>query len=335
MPSTTEATRAGALAKILRALPIDLDRIEIDLTTTEVPSYPGEPRPGSIVRLSGNGASGHGEHVGWTREAHESFRRAAKDTIPTGHTTIAEISNVCRDRLPDPYDRAALEAAAIDLALRQAVLSIPTALAVAPAPTQYVVSFAASSDPLNEIQATLGTSELLAKLDVDPEWPPGTLEALAASGRIAVLDWKRGGTPTQHEAAARILPEALLEDPGPLPCDGISAIASRRSLDGPFTTAEALRDLPPPAAANIKPARMGGVLEALDGAAFCAAHGIPVYFGGMFELGPGRRQLLALASILAPEAPNDIAPIPLTSSAPSWDALLAPQQGPGFGDFQG
>jgi hypothetical protein len=33
-----------------------------------------------------------------------------------------------------------------------------------------------------------------------------------------------------------------------------------------------------------------------------------VYVGGMFEIGVGRRQLCDLASVLCPDAPNDLAP---------------------------
>jgi hypothetical protein len=35
----------------------------------------------------------------------------------------------------------------------------------------------------------------------------------------------------------------------------------------------------------------------------------------MFEVGVGRRQLRDLASILCPDAPNDLAPIPLAEAA--------------------
>ena len=60
---------------------------------------------------------------------------------------------------------------------------------------------------------------------------------------------------------------------------------------------------------NLKPARMGGVLEALACATRCAAEGIALYMGGMFEVGVGRTQLRALAALLCPDGPNDIAPL--------------------------
>jgi L-alanine-DL-glutamate epimerase-like enolase superfamily enzyme len=86
-----------------------------------------------------------------------------------------------------------------------------------------------------------------------------------------------------------------------------------------------------PAAVNVKPARIGGVLEALDVVAACAARGIAVYFGGMFEVGVGRAQLQALAALLCPDAPNDVAPIAVGETpAPRPPRLVVPDDGIGF-----
>ena len=87
-----------------------------------------------------------------------------------------------------------------------------------------------------------------------------------------------------------------------------------------------------PAAVNVKPARMGGVLEALACVARCDAAGISVYFGGMFEVGPGRRQLWDLAALLAPDGPNDVAPIAVGEApAPRPARLVVDAARPGFG----
>jgi hypothetical protein len=47
----------------------------------------------------------------------------------------------------------------------------------------------------------------------------------------------------------------------------------------------------------------------------CERRDILVYVGGMFEVGVGRRQLRDLASVLCPDAPNDLAAIPLAETA--------------------
>ena len=40
----------------------------------------------------------------------------------------------------------------------------------------------------------------------------------------------------------------------------------------------------------------------------CEQHGIALYGGGQYELGPGRAQIQLLASLFHPDAPNDVAP---------------------------
>jgi hypothetical protein len=47
------------------------------------------------------------------------------------------------------------------------------------------------------------------------------------------------------------------------------------------------------------------LLECIDA---CEERGIRMYGGGQFELGPGRRQIQTLASVLYPDGPNDVAP---------------------------
>jgi O-succinylbenzoate synthase len=57
---------------------------------------------------------------------------------------------------------------------------------------------------------------------------------------------------------------------------------------------------------NIKPARVGGYLAARAVHDLCAAHGIPVWCGGMLETGIGRAANLALAALPNFALPGDI-----------------------------
>jgi L-alanine-DL-glutamate epimerase-like enolase superfamily enzyme len=331
VPAPPESHRAAALAAGLRGLPVVVESVEVVVSEVFVPSYPDGPRPTSTVTLRGRGEHGRGEHVGWTRSAHEEFERRALGRTPVGASTVGALSQELAQTVGAAYDRAAFEAAAIDLALRQAGTTLGGLVGAAPRDTRYVVSFAPDGDPLDALARAVGdASGVEVKIDVGPEWSDATFEALAATGRVAVLDWKGRGDPTRHEAAHRLLPEALLEDPGPDPRSASPAVASRRSVDAPLTRADALDRLGAPFAANVKPARMGGVLEALDAVARCAERGIQVYFGGMFELGCGRRQLLALASLLAPDGPNDVAPIARGVEAAPRPPRLVPCPSVGF-----
>ncbi|MBV8932899.1 MAG: o-succinylbenzoate synthase, partial [Kutzneria sp.] len=56
---------------------------------------------------------------------------------------------------------------------------------------------------------------------------------------------------------------------------------------------------------NIKPGRVGGYLEARRIHDVCAAHGIPVWCGGMLETGLGRAANLALAALPGFTLPGD------------------------------
>src|SRR5262249_10488245 len=129
------------------------------------------------------------------------------------------------------------------------------------------------------------------------------------------------------------LPDAWIEDP--LESGGVPwslGLRSRLSLDAPVTRAELIASSdPPPAAVNVKPARMGGVLEAVAAIEVCAAAGTACYLGGMLEVGGGRRQLRTLAALFTPDGPNDIAPIALAGApAPRPARLLASDRGFGF-----
>ncbi|HIQ03526.1 MAG TPA: o-succinylbenzoate synthase [Desulfurococcales archaeon] len=57
---------------------------------------------------------------------------------------------------------------------------------------------------------------------------------------------------------------------------------------------------------NIKPGRVGGIMESLRIHDFCMTVGIPVWIGGMLETGIGRAFLVALATLPNVKYPNDI-----------------------------
>jgi len=288
VPPTPEAA--------LAALPVVVDDAEFRAGAVRVPSYPGGVRPTSEVRLG----AGRGECVAWTAEAHAALR-GRMPAVPRGRwARLGDWAAAMRERFTDPYERAALEAAAIDLALRQAGTNLFALAGVAPRPVRYVVSYGRLRDPMADAEP-----DVELKIDVDPAWDEATWASLR---RVAVLDFKGTGSAADHERAHRAVPEALIEDALTGPWS--PSLRTRLSFDAPVTSARALDTLPVrPAAVNLKPARMGGVLEALAGAERCAREGIAVYMGGMFEVGVGRAQLRALAALLSPDEPNDVAPL--------------------------
>ena len=77
------------------------------------------------------------------------------------------------------------------------------------------------------------------------------------------------------------------------------------SVTSPRVVAAALR-LGACSVINIKPARVGGYLTARAIHDLCAAHGVPVWCGGMLETGLGRAANLALAACENFTLPGDI-----------------------------
>jgi len=59
---------------------------------------------------------------------------------------------------------------------------------------------------------------------------------------------------------------------------------------------------------NVKPGRVGGLLETMRIHNFCLKSGIPIWIGGMLETGVGRAYAVAAASLKGVKYPNDISP---------------------------
>jgi len=325
VPATPDALRAA-----LGALPVVIEAVDATVGAVAVPSYPGEPRPHSVLTLHGAGTAGRGEHVGWTADAHIACRDRTLPRVPRGRWRLDAWSTALAGLVAESYDRAALEAAAIDLALRQHDVGLFGLAGARPGPVRYVVSFERVSDPASEARRH-GDVEL--KVDADPAWSDAVIAALAAAGRIAVLDWKNGGSRADHERAHALVPGAMIEDPCWALAPWSRGLEQHLAADQPVARAADVDRLPVrPAAVNLKPARMGGVFEMLAAAAACQARGIAVYLGGMFEVDIGRRQLQALAALLSPEGPNDVAPIAQAGEILTRPARLTVDgDAPGFG----
>ncbi len=343
------------LAARLEGLPVRIERVTVATGGVPAAGYPDGPRPTGVVRLEGAGQSGLGECVAWTKADQERFAAVCRGAALPPRGRLAEIVSAVRAATPDAYQRAALEAAVLDLALCQAGPNLFELSGAAPRPVRFAVSFDSSGDPLPILRRFLETSPgARIKLDVDPAWTDATLEGLASLQSVVVLDLKLRGDLRTAERVHAAMPEALVEDPrldetprvrsgeepppvrkayaaGATPAEIVGAAAgwasaglrARASFDGPILRAGDVTALPlVPAAINVKPARMGGFFEALRGIAACRQAGISTYVGGMFEVGPGRSQVQVLASLFSPQAWNDVAPIPIALDASRLSSTL-------------
>ncbi|GAA2769498.1 hypothetical protein GCM10019017_06560 [Streptomyces showdoensis] len=76
-------------------------------------------------------------------------------------------------------------------------------------------------------------------------------------------------------------------------------------MDEPIESAAATISLGARSIINIKPARVGGYLEACRIHVVARAHGVPVWCGGMLETGIGRAANVALAALPGFTPPGD------------------------------
>ena len=288
------------------------------------PTHPGG-RPSSVVRLSGAGHTGQGENVAFELDEHERFVRTVSEWFREHASERRLEVGSALPSLPSPYERAALEAALIDLALRQANLTLAALTDTEWGSLRFVASLGATAEPLAAIASwrRAGFRGDL-KLDADPSWPGGVQRALGDTTGVAIVDFKRRGDAAFAQALAALFPDARLEDPpdGWTPDAPPARIARDATLLGEDDVVAALAR---GESVNLKAPRMGGplaVLRSLEHASRRSAMqptGMPpngstpaspeplAYLGGMFEVGIGRTQARLLAALYCPDAPNDLA----------------------------
>ncbi|MBX5475074.1 MAG: hypothetical protein IRZ20_08680, partial [Thermoleophilia bacterium] len=308
-------------------------RVQVDgyaLQRRELRTASGWRRVTTTVLLEGAGETGQGEDVTYVPTAHDHM---PADLALAGTWTVEELSrrldelDLWRgdpdDRVSRDHRRWAFESAVLDLALRQAELSLEEALGREARPVRFVVS------TRERIERWLELAPLLEfKLDVEADWDRPLMERLAALDRVRVLDLKayyRGTSvdlapdPALYRAVAESFPEAVIEDPwlddG---CrEALAGAEERLSFDAPIHSLADLDALPlEPRWLNVKPSRFGSLRRLLECVEACEERGIRMYGGGQFELGPGRRQIQRLAGVFYPDGPNDVAPSAYNEGGP-------------------
>jgi hypothetical protein len=250
-------------------------------------------RTTAVVRLEGGGEYGVGEEV--TFQAGdllpESLRMPWRFSGTFGEFSLWLAAQDLFVRPPQydvvrNYRRWAFEAAALDLALRQAGARLDEVVGRSPEPVDFVVSPAPGFTAY-----PVGARLKIDAVDLRPGLP------------VDVIDFKLQGEPADAESVYAMYPRAFHEDPTSI------VPGARVSWDIPITSADDVRRLPErPSAINVKPARLGSLGAVFDLYERCVAEGIDLYGGGQHELGPGRAQIQLLASLFHPQAPNDVAP---------------------------
>jgi L-alanine-DL-glutamate epimerase-like enolase superfamily enzyme len=324
----------------LSGLPLTVERYELEGLRAEVSS--GFTRLTTVVHLHGSGHQGIGEDVVYDASDQERLQQAGPNQPLEGSFTLGEFCELTdgldlfghepeHGEVSRLYRRWTFQSAALDLALRQAGVSLHQALGRTPAPVTFVVSLGlgnpASLEPLRSRLAAYPS--LRFKLDAKSSWTPQLIAELVQTGAVDSVDFKAHyhGTPVDttpdpelYRRVVEAFPDAWLEDPDVVDTGTAAALAGvhdRITWDAPIHSIADIEALPfAPRMVNIKPSRVGGLRPLCALYDYCAERGIGAYGGGQFELGPGRGQAQYLASLFHPDTPNDLAPVGYNEEQP-------------------
>src|SRR5690348_8014514 len=186
----------------------------------ELDVSPEFKRVTTTVVLHGGDHTGQGEDVTYTASDHDDFpdgeMLAGTWTLHEYSRRIDELALFAAEPAMEAshdYRRWAFESAALDLALRQADVSLAEAVGRTGRPVRFVASTRA------DIEAYRGFDpELEFKLDAEANWDDALVERLAATDRVRVVDFKayyRGTSvdlepdPALYRRVAQAFPEAV------------------------------------------------------------------------------------------------------------------------------
>jgi hypothetical protein len=314
----------------VKNLPLTIE--EYELEGLELQARADFLRKTTVVHLRGGGEEGIGEDVTYEPAEHERLQARGPDLPLAGSWTLHTFSEhvaaqplfeqePAQHRYVD-YRRWAFESAALDLALRQAGLSLGGAVGREAQPITFVLSMSLGEPPSTDrFQVWLDLYPgLRFKLDANSQWTDELVAGLAATGAVDSIDLKgqyRGtvvDTPADPELYRRVaegLPDTWLEDPA-LTDETMPVLEPHRdrvTWDAVIHSVEDIEALAwPPRTVNVKPSRFGSVERLFAAYDYCEAKGIGAYGGGQWELGPGRGHIQLLAALFHPETPNDVAP---------------------------
>jgi hypothetical protein len=318
-----------SLYDAVATLPLRVSSYELERLEQAVSS--GFTRVTTVIRLRGAGEEGVGEDVTYEADQHPP----PADLPLAGEHTLDSFSAALEPHAFSDYRRWAFESAALDLARRQAGRSLADAVGREPQPVRFVVSKRFDSiDVLRKLLDRYPSTRF--KLDPQSDWSDELVAELAALAGVDTVDLKGAyhGTvvdlppdPVLYERVARAFPEAWIEDPA-LTDETEPVLAPYRdriTWDAPIhSVADVVSLLFQPWTLNVKPSRFGPVRELFAFYDHCAEHGIGLYGGGQFELGPGRGQVQYLASLFHPDAPNDVAPSGYNAIEPADGLPVSP-----------
>jgi O-succinylbenzoate synthase len=249
--------------------------------------------------------------------------------------------------------KAAIEMAVLDAELRARGESFATHLGAVRTDVDCGVSVGihdSIDELLDAVAGYLASGYRRVKLKIEPGWdvaPVGAVRERFGPDLLLQVDANAAYTLADARHLARLDAFDLLLIEQPLPEEQVRAHAELARavrtpicLDESITSAQAAADAIAMRACsivNVKPGRVGGYLEARRVHDVCAAHGVPVWMGGMLETGLGRAGNVALAALPGFTLPGDASASDryyerdLTEPFVMVDGRLRVPEGPGLG----
>lgn len=217
--------------------------------------------------------------------------------------------------------KAALEMAVLDAELRASGRSFARELGAVRERVPCGVSVGIMSEIgelLDAVEGYLAAGYVRIKLKIEPGWdlePVRAVRERFGDGMLLQVDANTAYTLADARHLARLDAFDLLLIEQPLDEEDVLGHAElARHLRTPICLDESIVSAASAATAirlgacaivNIKPGRVGGYLEARRIHDVCAAHGVPVWAGGMLETGLGRAANVALAALPGFTLPGD------------------------------
>lgn len=310
----------------------ELRRIQMPLVAPFRTSFGTEyERDVLLVRAITPDAEGWGECVALQEPVYSSeYIDGAQDVMRShlipplfdrGSVSAAEVAQALRHVKGHRMAKAALEMAILDAELRAKEISLAGSLGA----VRDLVDCGVSIGIHDSIEALLGTVAKYVeegyrrvKLKIQPGWdvePVRAVRELFADLPLQV-DANTAYRPGDARHLAKLdafdlllIEQPLMEDEVLAHAELAKTVRTPICLDESITSARAAADaitLGACAIVNIKPGRVGGYLEARRVHDVCAAHGVPVWCGGMLETGLGRAANIALATLPNFTLPGDI-----------------------------
>jgi O-succinylbenzoate synthase len=342
---------------------VELRRIRLPLVAPFRTSLGTErERDVLLVRVVGPATEGWGECVAFGDPFYSyEYVDGAQDVIrrhllprlfARGDVTAEDVGPTLRGVRGHPMAKGALEMAILDAELRGQGVSFGEYLGGVRAEVDCGVSVGiheSVDDLLRTVESYLEEGYRRIKLKIEPGQDVEPVRAVRERfGDILFqVDANAAYSRGDADRLAELDEFGLLLIEQPLPEDDLRGHAALSGLvrtpiclDESIVSARSAADAIALGACrivNVKPARVGGYLEARRVHDVCAAHGVPVWCGGMLETGIGRAANVALAALPNFTLPGDISASEryftrdITEPFVLRDGGLDVPQGPGLG----